>query len=45
MLEAVETGERILKGEGTALDAVEATVRVLEDSQLFNAGRGAVLSS
>jgi L-asparaginase / beta-aspartyl-peptidase len=41
---AVETGEMILKGGGTALDAVEASVRTLEDDPLFNAGRGSVFT-
>ncbi len=36
--------ERLLQG-GTALDAVEVAIRVLEDDPLFNAGRGAVLRS
>jgi L-asparaginase / beta-aspartyl-peptidase len=43
--QALQTGYRILADGGTSLDAVEATVRVLEDSPLFNAGRGAVFTS
>lgn len=43
--EALRTGHRILVAGGTSLDAVEATVRVMEDSPLFNAGRGAVFTS
>jgi L-asparaginase / beta-aspartyl-peptidase len=43
--EAIETGHRILKEGGGSLDAVEAAVRLLEDSPLFNAGKGAVFSS
>jgi L-asparaginase / beta-aspartyl-peptidase len=42
---ALTTGEAILKKGGTALDAVEATVKVLEDNPLFNAGKGAVFTS
>lgn len=42
---ALRTGHRILAEGGTSLDAVEATVRVMEDSPLFNAGRGAVFTS
>lgn len=41
---ALKTGYEILKKGGTSLDAVEATVRVMEDSPLFNAGKGAVFT-
>lgn len=41
---ALEKGERILRSGGSALDAVEATVRYLEDNPLFNAGKGAVFT-
>src|SRR5439155_7467581 len=34
----------ILAKGGTSLDAVEAAIRVLEDSPLFNAGKGAVFT-
>ncbi|MBY5920900.1 isoaspartyl peptidase/L-asparaginase family protein [Ferrimonas balearica] len=40
--EALTSGYRLLQNGGSALDAVEAAVRVLEDSPLFNAGVGAV---
>lgn len=43
--QALRTGHGILTAGGTSLDAVEATVRVMEDSPLFNAGRGAVFTS
>ena len=43
--EALETGFGILSGGGSSLDAVEATIRVLENSELFNAGKGAVFTS
>jgi len=43
--EALDTGAAILAQEGSAIEAVEATLRVLEDNPLFNAGRGAVLTS
>ena len=36
---------RILQQGGTALDAVEAAVVVLEDNPLFNAGTGSTLNS
>jgi beta-aspartyl-peptidase (threonine type) len=41
---ALDTGSAILSGGGSALDAVEATVRVLEDDPHFNAGRGSVFT-
>jgi beta-aspartyl-peptidase (threonine type) len=42
--EALETGKKILSDGGSALDAVEKTIRVMEDSPLFNAGKGAVFA-
>lgn len=42
--EAVSTGYSILKNGGTSLDAVEKTIQVLEESPLFNAGKGAVFT-
>ena len=45
LTEALEAGHTILRNRGTALDAVEASIRILEDSPLFNAGKGAVFSS
>ncbi len=45
MKEALEAGYYILKTNGTSIDAVEATIKILEDSELFNAGRGSVLSN
>jgi beta-aspartyl-peptidase (threonine type) len=41
---AVEAGSAVLRGGGAAIDAVEAAVKVLEDDENFNAGRGAVLT-
>ena len=41
---ALDAGSATLAGGGSALDAVEAAVRVLEDDPHFNAGRGAALS-
>ncbi|MDX1647257.1 MAG: isoaspartyl peptidase/L-asparaginase [Longimicrobiales bacterium] len=37
---ALQAGFDALRKEGTAMDAVVAAVRVMEDSPLFNAGRG-----
>lgn len=42
---ALEAGSSILRGGGSALDTVEAAVRMLEDDPLFNAGRGAVFTA
>ena len=41
---ALETGYAVLHAGRSSLDAVEATVRVLEDDSLFNAGKGAVFT-
>ncbi len=45
LTEALETGMAILRNDGSSLDAVEAAVRILEDSPLFNAARGAVFTA
>lgn len=42
--QALRTGHAVLKKGGSSLDAVEATIRVLEDNPLFNAGKGAVFT-
>jgi len=42
---ALDAGAAILVKGGSALDAAEASVRVLEDDPCFNAGRGSVLTS
>ncbi|GIV62114.1 MAG: isoaspartyl peptidase/L-asparaginase [Rhodothermaceae bacterium] len=42
--QALRAGHRILAEGGTSLDAVVAAVTVLEDSPLFNAGKGAVFT-
>ena len=41
---ALAAGEAILAADGSALDAVEAAARVLEEDPCFNAGRGSVLA-
>lgn len=43
--QALRAGYAVLQQDGVALDAVRAAIRVLEDSPLFNAGRGAVLNA
>ena len=42
---ALAAGVKILEAGGSSINAVEATVRVMEDDPLFNAGRGAVFTS
>ena len=43
--EALAAGYAVLDRGGTALEAVTATINVMEDSPLFNAGKGAVLNA
>jgi beta-aspartyl-peptidase (threonine type) len=42
---AAEAGWAVLRAGGSALDAVETAVRVLEDDPTFNAGTGAALTA
>lgn len=42
---ALESGYLVLENGGTALDAVETAVKHLEDSPLFNAGKGSVFTN
>jgi len=42
---ALEAGSAVLRNGGSAVDAVEAAVRVLEDDPCFNAGRGSTLNA
>jgi beta-aspartyl-peptidase (threonine type) len=42
---ALRRGYDVLNEGGTSLDAVQAAIQLLEDSPLFNAGRGAALTS
>jgi beta-aspartyl-peptidase (threonine type) len=42
--EALEAGSALLAGGGSAVDAVEAAARILEENPCFNAGRGSVLT-
>ena len=43
--ETLNVGYSILNKGGTSLDAVEATIRIMENSELFNAGKGAVFTN
>lgn len=42
---ALDAGENILKSGGKSIDAVVAAIKVMEDSPLFNAGKGAVFTN
>lgn len=42
---ALQIGFQVLSTGGSSMDAVEAAVRFMEDSPLFNAGRGSVLNA
>lgn len=45
LTEALTAGHAVLEGGGSALDAVVAAITILEDSPLFNAGKGAVFTA
>jgi len=42
---ALNAGNEVLKNGGSAVDAVQATLMVLENDSLFNAGKGAVFTN
>ncbi|MFT4953714.1 MAG: beta-aspartyl-peptidase (threonine type) [Brevundimonas sp.] len=42
---ALEAGAAVLRNGGSALDAVQAAIELMEDDPLFNAGRGAVFTA
>jgi len=44
LAEALKAGAAILERGGSAVDAVEAAARILEEDACFNAGRGSVLT-
>jgi beta-aspartyl-peptidase (threonine type) len=44
MTEALSNGYSILVNGGSSLDAVESVIMLMEDSPLFNAGKGAVFT-
>lgn len=41
---AIRTGYEILENNGSSLEAIAATIKIMEDSPLFNAGKGAVFT-
>jgi beta-aspartyl-peptidase (threonine type) len=45
LTEALRAGHRVLEEGRASLDAVVAAIQILEDSPLFNAGRGAVFTA
>lgn len=45
LTKALETGYAAIKAGKGSLDAVEAAIHILEDSPLFNAGKGAVFTN
>lgn len=45
LTEALLAGRNILQKRGTSLDAVTAAIVIMEDSPLFNAGKGAVFTN
>lgn len=45
LTEALMTGYNMLRADSSGLDAVEAAINILEDSPLFNAGKGAVFTN
>lgn len=44
LTEAAQTGYEILKNGGSSTEAVERSIHILENSPLFNAGKGAVFT-
>jgi beta-aspartyl-peptidase (threonine type) len=45
LTQAEAAGANVLAQGGSAIDAIEATINILEDDPLFNAGRGAVFTA
>ena len=45
MQEALKVGYTLLENGGSAVDAVVAAIKILEDSPLFNAGKGSVYNN
>ena len=43
--QALEAGYAVLEKGGTSLEAIETAIKILEDSPLFNAGKGAVFAN
>lgn len=45
LFEAIQTGKSMLENNDSAVYIVQAVIKILEDSPLFNAGKGAVLNN
>ncbi|MBL4707383.1 MAG: isoaspartyl peptidase/L-asparaginase [Flavobacteriales bacterium] len=45
LAEALNLGYEVLENGGTSIEAVASSIRILEDSPLFNAGKGAVFTN
>lgn len=45
LTQALKAGYAVLEKGGKSIDAVEAAVNIMEDSPLFNAGKGAVFTN
>ena len=45
MNRAIQAGGAVLSKGGSALDAIEATIQLMEDDPLFNCGRGSVFTA
>ncbi|MFC5864140.1 isoaspartyl peptidase/L-asparaginase family protein [Acidicapsa dinghuensis] len=45
LAKALAAGAAVLKQHGKAMDAIEASIKVLEDDPLFNAGRGSAFAA
>ncbi len=43
--QSIKAGHQVLQDGGSSLDAVTTAIRILEDSPLFNAGKGAVFNA
>ena len=43
--ESIKAGYAILESGGSSLDAVQAAINIMEDSPLFNAGKGSVFTN
>ncbi|MFN2262237.1 MAG: isoaspartyl peptidase/L-asparaginase family protein [Psychroflexus sp.] len=43
--EAIRRGHHVLENGGSAMEAVQKTINILENSPLFNAGKGGVLNA
>ena len=42
--QSIEAGYAVLKSGGSSTDAVISSIKIMEDSPLFNAGHGAVFN-